>query len=293
MTYTLTQVQGFVAVAEELHFGRAAERLQMTQPPLSRQIQALERHVGATLLGRHTRGVSLTAAGHQFLADARRILALVAESSVLAQQTAQGRRGTLRIGFTPIGAQAVLGSLLSTLRRTLPDVSVALSELSSTEQLDELSRQSLDVGILRPPLGPGIRSHATIWEDLVLAVPSRHPLALTSGPVDLAQISSDLMGFSPEGALRVHDSCAALVDVADFLRTEITGQVATMLALVRQGHALALIPRSCVAMTGDGLTVRELPAGQVDPVALHVCTAETSWNPAVGPLVEAVARGWA
>ena len=100
MNYTLEQLRGFVAVADELHFGRAAARLKMTQPPLSRQVQKLERAVGAQLLERDSRRVALTAAGQVFLVEARRLLALADTAPQLARRVSSGSHGVLRIGFT-------------------------------------------------------------------------------------------------------------------------------------------------------------------------------------------------
>src|SRR3954463_13556979 len=110
---TLDQVRSFVAVAEELHFGRAADRLRMTQPPLSRQIQKLERAVGAQLLERDSRRVALTAAGEAVLGEARRMLALADAAPEVARRVSAGSSGLLRLGFTAASTFGVLGDLLN------------------------------------------------------------------------------------------------------------------------------------------------------------------------------------
>src|SRR3954463_16248702 len=117
MAFTLEQLRGFVAVADELHFGRAAARLKMTQPPLSRQIQKLERGVGAQLLERDNRRVTLTAAGEVFLGEARRLLALAASAPQLARRVSSGATGLVRIGFTAASTYGTLGQLLNDLAR--------------------------------------------------------------------------------------------------------------------------------------------------------------------------------
>jgi DNA-binding transcriptional LysR family regulator len=122
MTYSLEQVRGFVAVADELHFGRAAAKLKMTQPPLSRQIQKLERAVGAQLLARDNRRVTLTPAGQVFLIEARRMLALVEVAPDLARRVSSGYSGLIRIGFTAASAYGLLGQLLNRLSHQLPDL---------------------------------------------------------------------------------------------------------------------------------------------------------------------------
>src|SRR3954454_19199704 len=122
MAFTLEQLRGFVAVADELHFGRAAERLKMTQPPLSRQIQKLERVVGAQLLERDNRRVTLTSAGPTLLAEARRLLSLADARPERARRVASGASGVVRIGFTAASTYGTLGQLLNDLARELPDV---------------------------------------------------------------------------------------------------------------------------------------------------------------------------
>lgn len=285
MSYTLGQISGFIAVAEELHFGRAASRLRMTQPPLSRQIQQLERALSTELFHRHTRGVRLTAAGTQFLADARRLMGLLEEAEESVRRTAAGERGTLRIGFTPISAHAVLPALLKFVQRQLPDVSVALSELSSAAQCEEIRRDTLDLGLVRAPVAAELSTYEIHREDLVLVISPHHAMAQDEEPVRLEHISPDLIGHSPEGPLHLRETCAALVGLPDFLRSRVTGQVSSMLAMVRTGHGTALVPRSCLQMASD-LVVRELARGQLGPVALHVCTRPEPSNPITEVVVE-------
>ena len=140
--FSLDQISAFVAVAEELHFGRAAERLNMTQPPLSRQVQKLERAVGARLLERDNRRVALTDAGQAFLPEARRLLALVETASDLARRVEGGAAGTLRLGFTAVSAIRTLGPLLRRMSEELPGVDVILHERVTPAQVDGLLRAS-------------------------------------------------------------------------------------------------------------------------------------------------------
>ncbi|MEZ7124447.1 LysR substrate-binding domain-containing protein [Nonomuraea sp. AD125B] len=148
---TLDQIRAFVAVAEELHFGRAAERLRMTQPPLSRHIQKLERAIGVTLLERDNRRVILTEAGRGFLEDARQMLTLVDTAGDRARRIAGGASGTLRLGFTAVSAISVLGRLLRLLAERLPEVDVILHEQVTARQMDGILRGELDLGLARPP----------------------------------------------------------------------------------------------------------------------------------------------
>src|SRR5687768_6515598 len=137
---TLDQVRAFVAVAEELHFGRAADRLNMTQPPLSRQIQKLERAVGVSLLQRDNRRVVLTDAGAAFLEEARRMLTIAETAGDRARRIESGAAGTLGLGFTAVSAIGMLGALLRQLSDHLPDVDVILHERVTAGQVDGILR---------------------------------------------------------------------------------------------------------------------------------------------------------
>ncbi len=181
---TLDQVRSFIAVAEELHFGRAAVRLQMTQPPLSRQIQKLEKAVGARLLERDNRRVELTVAGSAFLDEAYRMLNLVDGASDLARRVDRGTAGVVRLGFTAVSAISLLGPLLRHLTATLPDVDVLLHERVTSAQVDGIRRGELDIGLARPPFDTeALSSHLVLREPLLAVVPTNHPLAKVDRPL--------------------------------------------------------------------------------------------------------------
>jgi DNA-binding transcriptional LysR family regulator len=294
MDYSLAQLRGFVAVAEELHFGRAATRLNMTQPPLTRQIQSLERILDIRLFDRG-REVQLTAAGTAFLADARRVLALVETAPDSARRVAAGEAGTLRLGFTAIGAYAVLGPMLTLINEQLPEVEVELNEQVSEDQFAALAGNRLDLGLVRPPVPPELMSVAVHSEQLVLAVPAGHELARNTSsdqPIRLSEVSADYIGYSPEGSRYLYDVCAALVAVEGFLNTEIASQFPTMLALVRAGRGFALVPRSCTAMTVDGVVYRELAAQDGRVVKLHACWDPTAHNPVLDRVVRSLSTDY-
>ena len=150
--FELSQVRCFVAVAEELHFGRAAARLNMTQPPLSRQIQILERILGVKLLQRGNRLVKLTPAGQSFLTEARLILKLTESAALLARRVAEGKAGSVNIGFTAASSYSYVPELVAVCRRQLPDVELILKEMVSGDQLKRLGAGEIDIGLLRPPI---------------------------------------------------------------------------------------------------------------------------------------------
>ncbi|MGW5159459.1 LysR substrate-binding domain-containing protein [Nonomuraea wenchangensis] len=189
---TLDQIRAFVAVAEELHFGRAAERLRMTQPPLSRHIQKLERAIGVTLLERDNRRVILTEAGRGFLEDARHMLTLVETAGDRARRIAGGASGTLRLGFTAVSAISMLGRLLRLLAERLPEVDVILHEQVTATQMDGILRGELDLGLARPPFDlPRPTSSGSARPPFDLSRPASR-LDLPQPPVDPASPASHL-----------------------------------------------------------------------------------------------------
>ncbi|HET6296928.1 MAG TPA: LysR substrate-binding domain-containing protein [Kribbella sp.] len=289
MDLSLQQLRGFVAVAEEQHFGRAAQRLNLTQPPLTRQIQGLERTLAVSLFDRTGRGVRLTAAGEVFLEHCRRVLALLEVAPEATRRAADGQTGRLRIAFTAIGAYAVLADFLAMVNKRTPAVSVELTELVSPDQFEALANLEIDLGLVRPPIPDGFESILVHTEDLVLAVPADHPLAGVGEPaVSLADVSDDYIGYSPEGSRYLHDICAAMIGMNRYAVSQLASQVPTMLALVRAGLGCALIPRSIMAMGVQGVRYRELDAADAHSVTLHACWSPDSPNPALQRLAESL-----
>jgi DNA-binding transcriptional LysR family regulator len=290
MDLSLQQLRGFVAVAEEQHFGRAAQKLNMTQPPLTRQIQALERSLGVNLFDRTGRGVRLTAAGGVFLEHSHRVLALLEVAPEATRRAADGQTGTLRLAFTAIGAYAVLADFLAMVNRRIPAVSVELSELVSPDQYEALANLEVDIGLVRPPIPDGFESLLVHTEDLVLAVPADHKLASGTSAVTLADVTDEYIGYSPEGSRYLHDICAAMIGMNRYAVSQLASQVPTMLALVRAGLGCALIPRSIMAMGVEGVRYRELDATDAHSVTLHACWSPDSPNPALQRLAESLRR---
>ncbi|GAA0956500.1 LysR substrate-binding domain-containing protein [Kribbella koreensis] len=288
MDLSLQQLRGFVAVAEEQHFGRAAQRLNLTQPPLTRQIQGLERSLGVSLFDRTGRGVRLTAAGQVFLEHSRRVLALLEVAPDAARRAADGQTGTLRVAFTAIGAYAVLADFLTMVSKRTPAVTAELTELVSPDQFEALANLEIDLGIVRPPIPAQFDSVLVHSEDLVLAVPADHKLADGRSAVSLADVTDDYIGYSPEGSQYLHDICAAMIGMNRYAVSQLASQVPTMLALVRAGLGCALIPRSIMAMGVQGVRYRELDAADAHSVTLHAAWSPDSPNPALQRLAEAL-----
>ena len=193
MNIELRHLRYFVAVAEELHFGRAAARLNISQPPLSQQIQILEQQTGARLFARTNRSVSLTAAGKQFLADSRQILAQVEDAAARAARLHHGETGELRIGFTSSAPFIkAVSDTLSMFRQRLPDVHILTRETNTREQIVPLSEGALDLGLLRNTQLPDTLAWERVLREPLLAmVPANHPLA--------RQPSVSLAALAPKG----------------------------------------------------------------------------------------------
>jgi DNA-binding transcriptional LysR family regulator len=175
----LRHLRYFVAVGEEQHFGRAAERLHVAQPPLSRQIQDLEREMGFLLFDRLPRGVRLSAAGRVFLSDARRILADVDEAKRRAERIAVGKAGTLRIGIaTALSWHGMVVDSFREFRRRQPDVELMVHHLLSVHQVDAILSDRLDLGFAATitPWHKDVAHRQFAQERLLLAVPTGHPL---------------------------------------------------------------------------------------------------------------------
>ncbi|HXB54245.1 MAG TPA: LysR family transcriptional regulator [Vicinamibacteria bacterium] len=176
----LRHLRYFVAVGEEQHYGRAAERLRVAQPALSRQIQDLEGEVGFQLFDRLPRGVRLSAAGKTFLEEARLILQQVNEATIRAGRVARGLAGTLRVGFTESASwHGVVPASFLRFRRGQPDAELQLQPLSSLEQVDAVRSGRLDAGFVfnMPKTDPELDQIQVASQRLVLAAPKRHPLA--------------------------------------------------------------------------------------------------------------------
>jgi DNA-binding transcriptional LysR family regulator len=281
--YTFDQLRGFVAVADELHFGRAAARLRITQPPLSRQIQKLERVVGAQLLERDNRRVTLTAAGQAFLIEARRLLALADSAPELARRVSSGATGVVRLGFTAASTYGILGRLLNDLSDALPDVDIDLSEMVTREQVAALLNGEIDLGLARPPFDvQTFGSRLLHREALLVAVPAGHRLLELDHPATAADlVGESVVMYSPGRAKYFYDLVAAVVPIATDTITHTVSQVLTMLWLVAGGRGVAFVPASASRLHIDGVGFAPLRTSVPEPVELHLLWTKESKNPAL------------
>jgi|SRR5215212_6907847 len=292
MAFTLEQLRGFLAVAEELHFGRAAARLKMTQPPLSRQIQKLERVVGAQLLERDNRRVTLTAAGEVFLGEARRLLSLADTAPELARRVSSGSHGVVRIGFTAASTYGTLGRVLDEVERALPDIGLDLHEMVTREQVAALLNEEIDLGLARPPFdAETFGSRLLHREGLLVAAPVGHRLFDLGRDVVAADLSAEpVVMHSPTRARYFYDLVVSMVPTASQNAVHTVSQVLTMLWLVAAGRGIAFVPASAARLPIEGVAFVPLETPVPDPVELHLLWVRESRNPALKRVLDLLAR---
>ncbi|MHA7207896.1 LysR family transcriptional regulator [Arthrobacter sp. MDT1-65] len=290
--YSLDQLRGFVAVAEELHFGRAAERLRMTQPPLSRQIQKLEKAIAVQLFERDSRGVTLTAAGSAFLGEAQRLLALAESAPDLARRISKGSAGSIRIGFTAASTFGILGALLNEISTELPEVDVELREMVTREQIEALRDGDIDLGLARPPFdGELFGSRLLYREPLVAAVPEAHRLAAVGRPLRIDDLRTEaLIMHSPTQAKYFYDLIVRLAPAGQLRYVHTVAQILTMVSLVAADRGIALVPHSTTVLGIEGVKYCEIEGFGSDPVELFAIWLKESKNPALHRVLEAVAE---
>lgn len=269
----------FVAVAEERHFRRAAERLHLAQPVLSRQIQQLEREVGVQLLSRTTRQVSLTDAGAVLLDAARRLLHEADTAVGRTRRAAAGELGGLTLGFVDSAAFTLLPTLLRRLAASHPGLAIELRELSAEPQLEAL-RGDVDLGVLREvDAADGLEVRPLLREGLCAALPGDHRLA-SAPAVALADLADDEFVLFPRHEVpHVYDHLIRLCQQAGFRPAERTHalQYTTPLALVSAGYGVSLVPVAARAVCRQDVALVALTDGHaVSSLSLAWQAGETS-----------------
>jgi DNA-binding transcriptional LysR family regulator len=267
----------FVVLAEELHFGRAASKLAITQPPLSSAIKSLEEELEVQLLIRDSKHVELTQAGEAFLEEARHVLEQVARASNVAKIVARGMRGRLEIGVTGSLIYREVPAIVKQFNAEMPDVEVVLREMSSADQLNELLRGQIHAGFVNGSTVPPQLACRPMGEDeFVLCLPEDHAKA-RGRTVDLKQLAHEnFVMFSRDVAPANHDNVIAI-----FSRAGIHPKIAhaarqwlTIVAMVANGLGVSLVPRSLARSGVHGVKFVRIRGEQVQAPAMLV------WNPA-------------
>jgi DNA-binding transcriptional LysR family regulator len=272
----LRHLRYFLAVAEELNFGRAAERLGIAQPGLSQQVRALEEIIGTPLLDRTRRAVRLTLAGELLAGEARATLARAEAAVVSARRAGQGEVGRLGIGYVASAAYTgVLTSILGAFREASPEVELVITEMAMQQQLDAVSEERLDVAFIRPPvlLPLGVTSFPVLQEPVAIALPASHPLAGRDA-VPLEELSGETF-ITPNHAAGVsfHQHTVAACQAAGFQpRLGPQGRdFMTIASMAAVGLGVALVPRSVGCIQLPGVAYRPLagPAVTAELAVAH------------------------
>jgi DNA-binding transcriptional LysR family regulator len=258
----LRHLRYFIAVAEELHFTRAAERLHIGQPPLSHAIQMLEADIGALLFERTRRSVRLTQAGSLFLGDARRILAMSEQAAQTARRAQRGEAGELRVGFTfSTPLTPLFAAVINHYRRQFPAVSLTLHEMATQTQLDALRQRSIDVGFVRPPdNSEGICLTALREDPLIAVLPKEMPLARHKS-VRMAQLKDEaFVMYPPSAGTGIYPQIFKLCREAGFAPRigQVAGEASIIIGLVAAGCGVSILPASFDRIRMDGVCYRQI-----------------------------------
>ena len=259
----LRHLRYFIAVAEELHFGRAAELLGISQPPLSQQIQALEQELGARLLERTNRRVELSEAGRLFLGEARQVLAQVDKATDVARRAQLGELGEMKIGFTSSAPfNSGIPKAIYAFRQGFPAVHLNLKEMSSTEVAESLVDESIEVGIMRPLALPDSLTHIELFsEPLVAVLDAKHPLAAREGGVLLHELAEQpFVFFARSYGSGLYAQLLSLARQAGFSPhiAQEAGEAMTIIGLVAAGLGVSVLPASYKAMRMEGVVYKPL-----------------------------------
>lgn len=270
----------FVVLAEELHFGRAAARLSITQPPLSNAIKSLEAELDVQLLIRDSKHVELTQAGTAFLDEARQILQRIDRASRMARVVAKGKRGRLEIGTTSSLVYREVPRIVRRFNDEAPDVDVQLIEMSSADQIDHLLRGQLHAGFVNGDTAPPkLASLALRADEFVACLPDDHPLAGRRRVTLKALADQRFVMFSRDVAPANYDNVIAVFSRAGIhpVTAHSARQWLTIVALVANGMGVSLVPRSLARSAVHGVRFVRLS----DRVA--TAPAMLAWNPRYHP----------
>jgi DNA-binding transcriptional LysR family regulator len=287
------QLRCFVAVAQDLSFRRAARRLNMTQPPLTRHIQALEHEVGAQLVDRSRRAIRLTPAGNTFAQSARRILDDATDAARQACRVAAGETGAVTIAFTAASSYALLPKVIMAIRAEAPKLVLELRELASPQQIDLLKGEQVDFCLMRPPLVlPGIATRRILREPLVLAVPRRHRLARKKA-IELADLEHEtLITYPPVEGPYLYGLAAGLLHAAGVQphAVQYVTQTHSILALVEASIGVAIVPEAAAHVLPAGVTLRPIAGARTAHADLLLAWPTASNNPARRVVLEILKR---
>jgi DNA-binding transcriptional LysR family regulator len=301
MALELRHLRYFIAVAEEGHITRAAERLGMQQPPLSQQIKAIERELDVQLFHRQARGVKLTDAGLAFLEDARATLSRLERAVEITRRTARGEQGRLCVGVTSTSSfHPLVPGAICTFNKLYPRVSLTLEESLSNELLDRVRSGSVDVAFIRtaPADSDGLAIVPLLDEPMVAALPRAHALATRNAPIPLKKLASDtFILYGPPGT-GMYDAIIAGCHAAGFnpsvgnlgASTQQAPRIGSTLCLVAAGLGVTFVPISLQRMNIEGVVYRPISAATPMIVRLSLASRRGDLSAIVKQFVSVVRR---
>ncbi|MGL5870820.1 MAG: LysR family transcriptional regulator [Xenococcaceae cyanobacterium] len=286
------QLKYFKAVAEELNFSRAARRLNIAQPPLTRQIRSLERELGVELFYRTNRRVELTEAGNIFLVEAQRILEQIEQSALIAQRASRGEIGKLVVAFEGSSAYDIVPTSLKTYRERFPNVELVVLGMTTGEQVQALHERQIGVGFVVPPLRgkeKEIAIESVMQEPLVLALPEHHPLAKQER-VKVRSLANEpfIMALHDSGC-GLYDRVIAVCRRAGFsprVRQEVN-EMQVMLGFVAADLGIAILSASVRQFQRPGVVYRQLQPASPE-VALAIIWRKDERSLALQAFLEVV-----
>ena len=286
----LTQLRSFLAVAETLHFSRAAERVHLSQPALSLQIRALEAELGVRLFERNRRKTEITEAGIVFRDEVATALAAIEHATARARQAAAGKIGNLRIGFISTAAALVVPPLVTAFRKSHPEVELEMRQALTAEQIGMLRQEVIDVGFFRMPAlpGRGIETVVVHREPFRLFLPASHPLTTASAPGLRDLDGRDVVVYARRNAPGFHDLLLQMLKDAGAVPATLhqANDMSTLMSLVSAGVGAAVAPASVGLFGPPGVAARDL-AGVPSSVVVMAFRADDR-RPAVRAFVELV-----
>ena len=258
----LRHLRYFIKVTEELHFGRAAEKLGIAQPPLSQQIKALEEEIGVLLLSRTRRHVELTAAGTVFAHEARKILADADRAVYIAQRAARGEIGQLEIGFVSGAVYGKVPSVFRLMRARYPEISLVLRDLNTEEQVEAIQEHRLDVGLIRTPvvIPNSLAIQVIAQEPLVIVLPQAHRLARRR-KIALEELANEpFLQVPRQVAPGFYDQFVSICRQAGFFPQIVqeARTTQTIVSLVAVGMGISVVPASIRSLQRTGVVYRLL-----------------------------------
>ena len=279
----LRHLRYFIAVATELHFGRAAEKLHIAQPPLSHQIRQLETELGFELFTRTKRSVMLTPAGQAFLIQVNQIFQQLEQAIEIGRKTSRGELGQISIGFVGSATYNILPVMLQQFRDRYPEVQIELHELTTDRQLIWLREGKIDVGLMRPPISePDVTSEIVFEEALIVALPANHPLA-TVDSIDLRLLAREpFILFPRQLAPGLYDPIITICQAAGFSPVVVQEciQMQTTISLVSANLGVSIVPESIQQVQRSGVVYK--PIQDLTPIGanqlLRLATISIVWR---------------